>query len=96
MLIVASSDMSHYVPGAVAREKDEHALAPLLALDPIGLYRTVHSERISMCGMIPAVVMLAAARHLGAQQAQLVRYGNSGDASGDQAQVVGYAGAVVQ
>ncbi len=95
VLLVASSDMSHYISGDAAREKDGRALAPFLALDPETLYRTVRDERISMCGMIPAVVMLAAAKALGAARAELVRYGNSGEVTGDQSQVVGYAGAIV-
>jgi AmmeMemoRadiSam system protein B len=48
-----------------------------------------------MCGIIPATVMLVAARFLGATRAALVRYGNSGEVSGDDGQVVGYAGIVV-
>ncbi len=95
VLFVASSDMSHYEPGSVAREKDLRALQHLFDLDPEGLYRTVRQERISMCGMIPTVVMLAAARELGARGGTLVRYGNSGEVTGDQSQVVGYAGVVI-
>jgi hypothetical protein len=95
VLIVASSDMTHYEPGAAARQKDERALEHVLALDPEGLYRTVREGRISMCGVLPTVVMLAAARRLGAVSATLVRYGNSGDVTGDQSAVVGYAGVVV-
>lgn len=95
VLLVASTDMTHYEPGDVARKKDRSALDRVLALDPEGLYRTVQDGRISMCGMIPTVLMLAAARQLGATAATLVRYGNSGEVTGDQAQVVGYAGVVV-
>jgi AmmeMemoRadiSam system protein B len=94
-LLVASSDMSHYVPADVAREKDHRAIERILALDPAGLHRTVRRERISMCGVIPATVMLFAARELGASRAELVRYGSSGDVSGDTRHVVGYAGLVV-
>ena len=94
-LVVASSDMSHYVPAEVARAKDHLAIERILALDPEGLYEVVHREDISMCGIIPATVMLAAARELGATRAELVRYGNSGDVSGDRRQVVGYAGVLV-
>jgi len=95
VLLVASSDMTHYEPGEIAREKDQRALDRVLALDPEGLYRTVREGRISMCGVMPTVLMLAAARELGATDAVLVRYGNSGDVTGDQSQVVGYAGVVV-
>jgi AmmeMemoRadiSam system protein B len=91
-LLVASSDMSHYVPDAVARKKDRMAIDRMLALDPEGLYRTVRSERISMCGVIPATVVLFAAGALGATSARLVRYATSGEVSRDFDQVVGYAG----
>jgi MEMO1 family protein len=94
-LLVASTDMSHYIPADAAREKDHLAIEHILALDPEGLFRTVRRERISMCGVIPTTVMLFAARELGATGAELVRYGNSGDVSGDMRHVVGYAGLVV-
>lgn len=94
-LVVASSDMSHYISAAAAREKDGRAIERILALDPRGLYEVVHREKISMCGIIPATVMLVAALELGATRAELVRYGNSGDVSGDTRQVVGYAGVLV-
>ncbi len=94
-LVVASSDMSHYVPAAVAREQDRRAIDRILALDPEGLYATVRRERISMCGFVPATVMLFAARELGAKAAELVRYAHSGEVTGDDDAVVGYAGIVV-
>ena len=94
-LLVASSDMSHYLPARLAREKDMRALGRLLALDPQGLHEVVRREDISMCGYVPATVMLVAALELGAREAELVRYGNSAEASGDEESVVGYAGAVV-
>lgn len=95
VLMVASSDMTHYEPGTVAREKDERALQRIIALDPEGLYHTVRDGRISMCGVLPTVAMLEAARLAGASRATLVRYGNSGDITGDQSAVVGYAGVVL-
>jgi AmmeMemoRadiSam system protein B len=94
-LVVASSDMSHYIPAEEARAKDGLAIDRILALDPEGLHRTVRREDISMCGVIPATVMLFAARELGATKAELVRYGNSGDVTGDHREVVGYAGLTV-
>lgn len=94
-LVVASSDMSHYVPADAAKEKDGRAIERILALDPRGLYDVVHREKITMCGIIPATVMLLAALELGATRAELVRYGNSGDVNGDFRQVVGYAGLLV-
>jgi AmmeMemoRadiSam system protein B len=94
VLIVASTDMSHYIPAEVAKELDRMAIESVLAVDAKGLYETVTQHDISMCGYIPTTVALVAARALGAQRADLVRYGNSGDVSGDYGQVVGYAGAI--
>jgi hypothetical protein len=96
VLLVASSDMTHYESGAIASSKDQRALARVFELDAAGLYRTVLDGRISMCGVVPTVVMLAAARVMGATQATLVRYGNSGEVTGDQSEVVGYAGVTIQ
>ncbi len=95
-LIVASTDMSHYVPADVASRLDRLALDRVEALDAEGLYRTVVDNDLSMCGFIPTTVALVAAKALGAREARLVRYGNSGEASGDFDRVVGYAGLVIR
>jgi MEMO1 family protein len=95
VLIIASSDMNHYESDSVTRVKDRRAIDQLLALDPRGLYDVVHQADISMCGYGPAVVMLTAARKLGATRAELIRYATSGDVSGDRDMVVGYAGVAV-
>lgn len=94
--IAASSDMSHYVPDAVARKLDGLALDAILRLDPGGLYHTVAEQRITMCGVIPVTIMLFAAVALGASEARLVKYATSGETSGDYDHVVGYAGVVVK
>jgi AmmeMemoRadiSam system protein B len=96
VLIVASSDMNHYESDEITRRKDRMAIERLLALDPRGLYNTVRSQSVSMCGYGPAVSMLVAARLLGAGRAEVVRYATSGDVSGDRDEVVGYAGAIVE
>jgi AmmeMemoRadiSam system protein B len=96
VLVVASTDMSHYIAADEAAALDGMALARIQALDPEGLHRTVRSHRISMCGVLPTTVALFAARALGATQAELVRYGNSGERSGDYTKVVGYAGMLVR
>lgn len=94
--IIASSDMSHYVSRETAEKKDRLALDAMEALDPGRLYEVVLKNRISMCGFIPAVCMLAACNELGAKRAFLVKYATSGDVSGDYEQVVGYAGLIIQ
>jgi hypothetical protein len=95
VLIVASSDMTHYESAESARIKDETALERVLALDARGLLDRCRSQRITMCGVVPSAVMLEASLGLGATKADLVAYGNSGDVTGDNRQVVGYASVVV-
>lgn len=95
VLLLASTDMTHYESADVAQKKDSMALKPLLALDPQGLFDTVRGLGITMCGVLPTTVCLVAALELGASQAQLVQYTNSGMVTGDYRQVVGYAGVIV-
>jgi AmmeMemoRadiSam system protein B len=95
VLIVASTDMTHYESRESASSKDSMALERIRALDPEGLYNTVVGNRISMCGIMPTTVALVAALALGAKKAELVRYTDSGEASGDISKVVGYAGLVI-
>lgn len=92
ILIVASTDMSHYVSRKTAEKKDMMAVRKVLALDPRGLFDTVTEEGITMCGFQPTTAALVAAIGLGASGAELVRYRTSGETSGDYDQVVGYAG----
>lgn len=94
-LIVISSDMSHYIPAAVAQRQDRKAIDRVLAIDPEGLQRVVLQDDISMCGVAPAVAGLEAARRLGAARGRLIAYGNSGDVNGDTRSVVGYAGVLL-
>lgn len=96
VLLVASSDMSHFLPDAEARRVDHQALAPLLAGDARALHDTVVDHDISMCGYVPATAMLAYARRAGAGLPELVAYATSGDAFGDRSRVVGYAGVVIE
>ncbi|GAM10816.1 MEMO1 family protein [Geobacter sp. OR-1] len=95
VLIVASSDMTHYESADSARVKDEIALERALALDPQGLLDVCRAKRITMCGVVPATVMLVAANLLGATRARLIKYANSGEVNGDFRQVVGYAAVTV-
>lgn len=93
--IVVSSDMSHYIPADAARERDSAALDRVVALDPQGLYETVRSRGISMCGVLPMTMGLATAKALGATRGEIVDYATSGDVTGDDSSVVGYAGVLV-
>ncbi len=96
VLLIASSDMNHYESDSVTREKDRKAIDPILALDPRRLFDTVRDEKISMCGHAVTAAVLLAARELGADHAELVRYATSGEVNGDLQEVVGYAGMIVR
>lgn len=95
ILMLASSDMNHYESQKRTLEKDQMAIDAILEMDPEKLYRTVHEENISMCGIIPSTCMLIAAKVLGAKGARLVKHATSGDVSGDYSGVVGYAGIII-
>jgi MEMO1 family protein len=94
ILIVISSDMTHYEPAEEAARKDRLALERMESVDPEGLHRVVREEAITMCGSAPAVAALFAARELGVHSGRLVAYAHSGEVSGDFHEVVGYAGMI--
>jgi len=95
VMIVASSDMTHYEAQAQAEAKDKQAIEAILRLNEDELMDRVSRYDISMCGSAPVTVMLSAAKMLGARNARLVKYQTSGDVTGDKSSVVGYAGIVV-
>ncbi len=94
VLIVTSSDMNHYEDEATTRRKDRRAIEAMERLDTEGLYEMCRRERISMCGLGPAIVTLSAMKRLGAGGGELVKYATSGEVSGDYDAVVGYAGMI--
>lgn len=96
VVIIASSDMTHYEPAESAQRKDNLAIDAILKLDADLLLRRISEENITMCGFAPAVVLITAAKELGASGAELVQYRTSGDATGDYASVVGYAGIIIK
>lgn len=95
VLIVASSDMSHYIPQDEAERKDWYALEKIESLNPRELYNVVEREDISMCGIAPVTSTLSASLKLGAKKGKVVSYATSGDITGDYSEVVGYAGVVI-
>jgi len=95
VLLVASTDMTHYESRATASRQDQAAIDRILALDPDGLREIVDHLGITMCGMGPTAAMLVAARLCGATQAKLIAYATSGDVTQDNDSVVGYAGIVI-
>jgi AmmeMemoRadiSam system protein B/AmmeMemoRadiSam system protein A len=94
-LLLISSDMNHFATDAETRVLDEMALAKLDQLDPQGLYEAVRENNISMCGVLPAVIVLETLKLLGGLwRAQRIGYATSADVTGDPSRVVGYAGMV--
>jgi len=96
VVILASSDMTHYERQESARKKDNKAIEAILNLDGDELLRRIADFDISMCGYAPVVALISAAKELGATKAELVKYQTSGDASGDYRSVVGYAGILLR
>ena len=85
--------MNHYATDAENRRLDAIALEALDRLDPAGVYETVTDNQISMCGILPAVMVLETLRRLGRlTKSERVGYATSADVSGDTSRVVGYAG----
>jgi hypothetical protein len=95
VLLVASSDLSHYHDAPTAARLDQRVLERIERFDPEGLLDTLEQEPEHACGGGPIVSMMLAARGLGARQARVLRYADSGDVSGDKSAVVGYVAAVV-
>ena len=90
-LIVASSDMTHYLPDKTVREIDSGTIETVRRLDSHALLEKVRSDQ-SMCGAAAVSVAMAACKINGASRAELVKYATSGDIEGKRESVVGYAG----
>jgi AmmeMemoRadiSam system protein B len=95
VLLVSSSDMTHYESAASAERKDRAALDTIEQLDGERLLDVCHKENVTMCGRAPSAIVLETARQLGATKAAVVDYRHSGWVTGDDSSVVAYAGVVV-
>ncbi|MBU2608453.1 MAG: AmmeMemoRadiSam system protein B, partial [Chloroflexi bacterium] len=83
VVIISSSDMTHYEPQESAQKKDNQAIAAILELNEDDLLARVEELGITMCGYAPTVSLISAAKELGAGEAELIRYQTSGDTTGD-------------
>jgi len=92
VVVIASTDMSHYVSAGTAKAKDWKALKMVEAMDPEGLYSTVRDENISMCGCGPVIATMVAC---GSGKAKVLKYATSGDVR-PMTDVVGYASVVIE
>jgi AmmeMemoRadiSam system protein B len=91
VLIVASTDLTHYEPQRIAEAKDRIVIDAIMRLDEEELHKVIEEKNISMCGYGPVSALLFAAKRMGAKKAQLLCYRTSGDITQDHSQVVGYS-----
>jgi AmmeMemoRadiSam system protein B len=100
-LLIASTDLSHYFDARTAAELDGRFTEAVRRFDVDGLFVEFESYpehergRYVGCGAGPALAVLRAASRLGARQTRILKYGNSGDVSGDYGGVVGYLSAAI-
>lgn len=94
ILIVGSSDLSHFHSYNEASRLDSVALRHLKDNDAAGLLASLGKGNTEACGGGPMAVAMLVASMMGANSAQVLKYANSGDVTGDKSSVVGYAAAV--
>jgi len=92
VVVIASTDLSHYVPKDIAKKKDTMVLDAIKAMDAKLLFATVEEHNISMCGYGPVIATMTACS---GGKATLLRYATSGDVS-PMSEVVGYAAVVIR
>ena len=95
VLLIASSDLSHYEAVESGREKDQRLIELILSKDGPALMREVQGGLAAMCGSGAVACVLMAATRLGATRTELIRYGTSLEAAGDPNSVTGYAGVTI-
>jgi len=89
-VILASSDLSHYLSSRETSRLDYIALEKVMAFDPRALIAIAEQENITMCGLLPTAVLLFAANAIGVKRACLLMHCDSGDVT-PMRKVVGYA-----
>jgi MEMO1 family protein len=93
-LLIASSDFTHYEPNKEAHRKDLELIDTILSLDVSSFYAVLERLDISACGYGAIASIMIAVKELGASKAELLKYATSGDITGDNSSVVGYASIV--
>lgn len=94
-LLLASTDMSHFISAAEAERQDGLAIERICALDMAGLIETVARHEISMCGVYSTALLLETVRLLGGVSGEVVCYTHSGKVTGDDSSVVAYLSAII-
>jgi len=91
VLIVASTDFSHYHDYALAGAMDHKAIDAVARMSVEDLQQRLSKRECEMCGEYAVLFAMAVARNLGATHGVLYKYANSGDVTNDKTRVVGYA-----
>jgi len=91
VLILISSDMSHYLPYNENNARDKLTLQAVREMDPKKFFEGNISRKMEMCGFVPMTTALIYAKIRGIKQVDILQHANSGDASGDKSRVVGYS-----
>lgn len=94
VIVIASSDFTHYQSQDVAFQKDMQVLDAIEAMDEKLMMRRVSDLNVTMCGYGPVASTIVAAKELGASNGKIIKYATSGDITGDYYSVVGYASVV--
>ncbi len=94
VVVLASSDMTHYKPQNIASQNDQQVLDAISHLDEKLMFKRVMDLNVTMCGYGPVAATIVASKEFGAQNAEILKYATSGDLTGDMSAVVGYASAV--
>jgi AmmeMemoRadiSam system protein B/AmmeMemoRadiSam system protein A len=95
VLIVASTDMSHYHSYDEANKIDNLTIKELKQFNPQQLYYKLVTEDCELCGGAAVITALLYAQARGANEIEILKYANSGDISGDKTRVVGYLSAAI-
>lgn len=93
-LIIASTDLSHYHTYEEALRRDNFTLSEVSQLDPDRFFRDYSKEGIELCGLGAVLTTMMVSNSLGANKFEILKYANSGDATGDRYRVVGYASGI--
>lgn len=95
-LVVASTDLSHFLTEPEANQIDRHSLDTILAGDPEALTTGLRNGTVSLCGGTAVVVALALANLVEARERAQWDYRTSAWATGDPSRVVGYGGLTLE
>ncbi|EKQ52994.1 MAG: putative dioxygenase [Methanobacterium sp. Maddingley MBC34] len=94
LVVIASTDFTHYQPHEVAEAQDKKVLEAISAMDELEMMRTIQEFNVTMCGYGPVAATIEASKGMGATEVSVLQYATSGDTGGDYTSVVGYASAI--